>query len=113
MPHCIIEYSKELETEVEPSTLLSSVYYGAFESELFSESDIKVRALAFDHFTTGNTRQNFIHVTVKILSGRNIGQRTKLSQLILHKLNKLALKSVSLTVEITEIEKESYVKSTK
>jgi len=113
VPHCIIEYSQELETEVEPSTLLCSVFYGALESELFSENDIKVRALAFNHFTTGNSLQNFVNVTVKILSGRNLEQRKKLTQLILAKLNELYSKSISLTVEITEIEKESYAKSIK
>ena len=113
MPHCIIEYSQELEEQVEPSALLSSVYHGALESELFSENDIKVRALAFNHFTTGNLRQNFVHVTVKILSGRNLEQRKKLTQLILAKLNELFSNAISLTVEITEIEKESYAKSIK
>ena len=113
MPHCIIEYSQDLEAEVEPFALLSSVYNGALEAGLFSENDIKVRALAFNHFTTGNLRQNFVHVTVKILSGRNLEQRKKLTQLILAKLNELFSNAISLTVEITEIEKESYAKSIK
>jgi 5-carboxymethyl-2-hydroxymuconate isomerase len=113
VPHCIIEYSQELDAEVEPSTLLSSVFYGALETGLFSENDIKVRALAFNHFTTGNLRQNFVHVTVKILSGRNLEQRKNLTQLILVKLNELFSNSISLTVEITEIEKESYAKNIK
>mgnify|MGYP000170236963 CR=1 FL=1 len=113
MPHCIIEYSQEIEAEIEPSTLISSVYYGAQESGLFSDNDIKVRALAFNHFATGNLRQDFVHVTVKILSGRNLEQRKKLTQFIVAKLNDLFSKSISLTVEITEIEKESYAKSIK
>jgi len=113
MPHCIIEYSQDLEAEVEPLTLVRSVYHGAQESGLFSDSDIKVRALAFNHFSTGNLRQDFVHVTVKILSGRNLEQRRKLTQSILAKLNNLFSKSISLTVEIAEIEKESYAKSIK
>ena len=111
MPHCIIEYSNDLETEVETSTLLSSVYNAALESELFFENDIKVRALAFKYFTIGQTWQKFIHVTVKILSGRTLEQRKALSQLILNKLKNLVSNSVSLSVEIAELDKESYAKN--
>lgn len=113
MPHCIVEYSKELESVVDPATLLQSVYAGALESELFTPVDIKVRAIAFDHFTSGSAEQGFVHVTTKLLSGRSLELRTKLSNLILARLNVLFECPISLTVEIMEIEKESYAKCVK
>ena len=79
MPHCIIEYSKDLESELSLSNLLSSIFNGAVESNLFNENDIKVRAIAYDHFTSAESRQNFIHVNAKILSGRSLEQRNNLS----------------------------------
>ena len=83
---------------------------------MFSLKDIKVRATPFKYFYAkndsedNNNHQKFIHVCCKILSGRNLAQRQKLSQLVLSHLNKFAIKSVSVSVEIVDIEKDSYNK---
>lgn len=111
MPHFIIEYSKDLKSELDPLALLRSVYDSALESSLFSEDDIKVRAIAFEHYCVGRSRQNFVHVTIRMLSGRNLEQRTSLSDLILVKLNQMLSGSISVTVEVSEIEKASYAKN--
>ena len=110
MPHCIIEYAKELEKVVTPSNINNAVYQGALKSELFEYSDIKTRALSFDVHQLGSVKKDFIHVTLKLLSGRNIEERKKLSHLVLHELSQMGLSDVSLTVEVCEIEKGSYAK---
>ena len=113
MPHCIVEYSKPLALKVEPPSLLQAVFKGALNSQLFDAADIKTRALAFDHFMTGTDRQDFVHVTAKILSGRHIEQRKELAKRILDQLNALFSSGVSLTVEVCEIEKDTYTKMVK
>lgn len=110
MPHCVIEYSEELGNEVESEHLMYLVYQGALSTYLFEPEDIKIRAIPFEYCPSGSIKQNFIHVTVKILSGRNLEQRTKLSESVLFELRKISLSSVSLTVDIYEIEKTSYAK---
>ncbi len=110
MPHCVIEYSKELESYVNPKDLLSAVYAGALASGLFSAPDIKVRAIAFDNFVTGDTDRQFVHVTTKILSGRSLERRAELSNAILAKLTELLKNPISITVEISEIENAAYAK---
>ncbi|TQV89436.1 5-carboxymethyl-2-hydroxymuconate Delta-isomerase [Aliikangiella coralliicola] len=110
MPHCIIEFATELEERINITTLIDSVHQGALLSELFEEKDIKTRAIAIDYFRTGIEKQPFIHVTVKILSGRSAEQRAALSNSIAHELRKLKISQISLTIEICEIEKSSYVK---
>ncbi|MBT3337793.1 MAG: 5-carboxymethyl-2-hydroxymuconate Delta-isomerase [Anaerolineae bacterium] len=110
MPHCIIEHSKGVKSLSSPINLIEAVHQGAFKSGLFREADIKARAISFEHYQVGNTELGFIHVTVRILSGRNEEQRTKLSNSVLAELEKLNLSSTSLTVEICEIDKESYAK---
>jgi 5-carboxymethyl-2-hydroxymuconate isomerase len=84
MPHCIIEYAKTLESQVTPNTLINAVYQGALQTELFNPNAIKLRAIAYDHHQTGDQQEEFVHVTVRILSGRTVQQRTLLSDKVLN-----------------------------
>ena len=110
MPHCIIEYSEKLTEQVEVEQFLSVVFKGALRSKLFDKSDIKARAVSYVAHKTGADNQDFIHVTVKILAGRTAEQRAHLSTCVLQQLNNLDLSSVSLSVEICDIDTESYRK---
>ncbi len=106
MPHCIIEHSLTLD----PNLLLEAVCKGAIDSALFETSDIKTRTVAYEHFQTNASQRDFVHVVVKILSGRSLDQQTELAQLVLSQLKALALASTSLTVEVVEMQRESYAK---
>lgn len=106
MPHLIVEHSQNLEA----SRLLEAVCQGAVESELFELTDIKTRAIGYQYFETNASQQQFVHVVVKILSGRTSAQRQMLSKLVLDQLALLNLESTSLTVEVVEMERESYAK---
>jgi len=106
VPHCIIEHSNNFES----SALIAAVFKGAQQSQLFEDSDIKTRTIAFEYYQAGLLSQPFVHVTTKILSGRNLAQRQMLSQSILAQLESLKMLAVSLTVEVVEIEKASYAK---
>lgn len=110
MPHCIIEYSADISATVCAQSLCNATYQGALQSELFEADDIKTRALEYQTFSSGVKQQSFIHVVVKILSGRSLAQRQALSQRILTQLQSFNLSDVSLTVEICDIERESYSK---
>ena len=110
MPHCIIEYAREIEKSVDPQKMISAVYQGALESGLFDGENIKTRSIAYDNYQTGSIKKSFVHVMVKIFSGRNLEQKKTLTDLILSQLKTINFPSTSLTVEIIEIEKESYVK---
>jgi len=116
LPHCIIEYSQELAQEVDVNLLMKATFQGAEQSALFTANDIKVRAIAYDHFYSeiieklNNSQQRFIHVCCKILSGRTLEQKNNLSKTILSALTCLNINSVSISVEIFDIERESYNK---
>lgn len=116
MPHCIIDYSTKLTQDITTNELMSQVFTAAVKSELFSTSDIKVRANAFNDYYLGEIAQNndsqarFIHVCCKILSGRTLLQRQQLAKLIVESLTTLKLNDVSISVEIVDMERESYIK---
>jgi len=110
MPHCIIEYSKELENKIKPTELIDKVYRGTLKSNLFEDEDIKTRTIEFENHQTGNKKINFINVTVRILSGRSQELRQLLSKSILNEFEDINIQAISITIEICEIEKESYSK---
>ena len=116
MPHCIIEYSKELTQDVDMTAIMKAVFEGSVISTLFSPADIKVRAMPYHDFYTKNidrtnkSQQRFIHVCCKILSGRTLEQKQNLAENILNQLTLLELKWISISVEIVEMERESYNK---
>ena len=110
MPHCIIEFS----SDISPEPLMSSVFEGAIASDLFDKqgADIKVRAIAYDHHISGASFSSFIHVTLKILGGRSEEQKASLSNLVLQKVKENKYSNCSITVEVIDIDRASYTKST-
>ena len=108
MPHCIVEHSASLNSEL----IVPLVFSGAMKSELFEVdgSDIKVRAIVYHSYLTGLEKLDFIHVTLKILSGRTVEQKQMLSRSVLDEVQKLGLQMCSLTVEVMDIERVSYSK---
>ncbi|KGA22394.1 5-carboxymethyl-2-hydroxymuconate Delta-isomerase [Pectobacterium brasiliense] len=108
MPHCIAEHSSDIDV----NTLLPAIYHGALESGLFASdgSDIKVRSLAYDSYTTGGVRASFIHVAIKVLSGRTQEQKSSLSNRVLQKIEALELKNLSVTVEVIDMDRLCYAK---
>ena len=108
MPHCVIEHSDNIDGKC----IVSLVYKGALESNLFESegSDIKVRALPYSLYQTGSVNISFIHVTLKILSGRNLEQKSALTQLVLKQLQSLEMTNCSISVEVADIDRASYAK---
>ena len=108
MPHCIIEHSSNLDSFV----LNELVFTAAHKSSLFSDdgSDIKVRSQSFDAYLVGGEKHDFIHVSIRLLAGRSADQKRMLSLLIHAQLKLLHLKKASITVEIVDMDAQSYVK---
>ncbi len=110
MPHCIIEYSHEVADQVSIEELMAAVHRGAMDSGLFDEYDIKTRALAYQKHRTGQTQDSFVHLTVRLLSGRNDQQKSFLSEKLLASIEPLLPNVASVGVEICDMHRESYRK---
>ncbi|MBQ0785337.1 MAG: 5-carboxymethyl-2-hydroxymuconate Delta-isomerase [Amphritea sp.] len=110
MPHCILEYAKPLEAQLNPTKLVQAVYEGAYSTGLFEGPDIKTRAIAYQEYLTGADKTAFIHVTVKLLKGRTDEQKQRLSSTVIKRLISLQLSDISITVEIVDMESNSYAK---
>lgn len=110
MPHCIVEYSTDLLAELSAKEMIDATFQGAMHSTLFEAEQIKVRACGYDDFQVGTGENKFIHISAKLLSGRTLKQRQFLSQQILDSLAKFNLANISITVDVIEMERESYAK---
>lgn len=108
MPHCIVEHSVTLDGD----RILPLIFSGALQSGLFEMdgSDIKVRSIAYQNYLTGGEKSDFVHVVLKILSGRTSEQKKMLSALVLEKLQSLQLHNCSITVEVVDMERASFAK---
>lgn len=110
MPHCIVEYSQAIERTLRPEILVETVQQAALASGLFEPDHVRTRAIAYTRCISGHGAENFVHATLRILSGRDLRQKKALSERVLGELEGLGLSSVSLTVEVCDMDRETYSK---
>ncbi|PCI34291.1 MAG: 5-carboxymethyl-2-hydroxymuconate isomerase [Alphaproteobacteria bacterium] len=111
MPHFVIDYSAELEHRVNPRELISQTFRAAVQCELFNEPAVKVRARSFAYHQSGGGHKDFVNVTIHLLAGRTAEQKKDLTHRVLDQLQALDIRDVSLTVQIYDMETESYAKA--
>jgi 5-carboxymethyl-2-hydroxymuconate isomerase len=119
MPHLIIEHSANISkssiTNLQKNIQnIMSVVEGNFDPD-----QCKARALSFDDYLVGLTDQttsSFIHITLKVLTGRTVQIRKNLAEKILEFSReflfdlKLPGKRHEISVDIVEMERETYQK---
>lgn len=111
MPHIVIEYAQAIESEVNIAHLVDAVHQGAVESGLFPDAyDIKSRALAYQHVRMGDTQDTFVHVAVRLLSGRNDEQKSKLTLGIVKHIRALNFSVNCVTAEAVDMNRVAYAK---
>ena len=74
MPHQIIEYSKNLEGDLDIEGLLEVLHETAARIEAFPVAGLRTRAVARDHFRIADADENnsFVHVVLRIAHGRTL-----------------------------------------
>jgi 5-carboxymethyl-2-hydroxymuconate isomerase len=119
MPHLIIEHSANISkssiTDLQKNILnIMTSVEGNFDAD-----QCKARALAFDDYLVGLTDQDtssFIHITLKVLTGRAVQIRKNLAEKILEFSReflldlKLSGKRHEISIDIVEMERETYQK---
>lgn len=116
MPHLTLEYTRNL-SAFNPSRALAAVNAAMFDSGLFSEPDIKSRAIPLELFRVGlNTSPRaFIHVRIALLAGRSDDERRELAEAVLAALESVidrrSAAEIQLSVETTELDRASYAKT--
>lgn len=110
MPHLVVEYSRDVESQTDITALLHAAHEGAFQSGLFSLDDIKVRAYPCDHSLVAGRSATSVHVTVYLLSGREQAAQKALAERVLSHLAELNLSLQSLSVDCRDMDRSVYTK---
>jgi len=110
MPHCVIEYSKDLEQTKDLNALCTALHDTLMATGLWQPSAIKVRAKSFQTYMAGGGVSPFIHITTSLLEGRPLEKRQALGQSLLASVKAFAPEVAHISVEIREMNAETYSK---
>jgi 5-carboxymethyl-2-hydroxymuconate isomerase len=111
MPHIVIEYSANLEAEVEPMRLVRAVHEAALAQPGFDPPGVRTRAARREHclIADGDPRHAFVAVTARIAPGRPLVARQAASEAIMAALYRVLepiyhSRGLALSVEVTELD---------
>ncbi len=111
MPHVTIEYSANLEAEVEPMTLVKAVHRAVLSQPVFEAVGARTRAARREHFLVadGDPSHAFIAVTARIGPGRTLAERKAASEAIMKALHETVApiyesRGLLLSVEVAELD---------
>ena len=110
MPHIIVEYSEQSVNRAQIQAIIEAVHRSIADSGLFEESHIKTRAYPFRVFTNAGGSEPYIHIQARIKSGRDAENKKRLSEEILGGLQPLNIPASVVTVEIIDMDRDSYGK---
>ena len=108
MPHFIIDCSENVLRLRAPEEILREVHDTAEATGLFKPGDIKVRIRAFEHYTIGGAKADFIHVFGNIMEGRSVEQKAHLARKITGKLKEMFADVPIVSINIREFERATY-----
>ena len=111
MPHFVIEYSANLEPDIDLHAIVDAVHRSAVDSGLFKIGGVRVRTLKHEIYkiADGNPAHAFLHVRANILEGRSVTERETLGQNTLAAVDALLTnarnkRGIALSVEVSEID---------
>ena len=117
MPHILIEYSDNL-PGFDARGTMRRVNQALSASGQFEDQDIKTRITEVQDYLVGTADQAhaFIHVTLRLLSGRDLATRQHLANAVLDAL-KDSLEpvgrlqaAVQLSVDVGDMDRQAYAK---
>lgn len=108
MPHFIIDCSKDILKLHSQDKIIQQVNLSAISTKLFYKNDIKVRINIFEKYSTGEKKENFIHVFSNIMEGRTMEQKANLTYKLVKDLTSLCPEVVHIGANVIEFERASY-----
>jgi 5-carboxymethyl-2-hydroxymuconate isomerase len=108
MPHFIIDCSQNILKSHSEDELIKQVHTSAISTKLFNKNDVKVRVNIFKEYSTGDKKEDFIHVFANIMEGRSIEQKLNLSKTIVKDLALIFPLVPHIGTNVIEFERATY-----
>ena len=110
MPHVTMEYSANLESQVDFDGLCRAVHTTGIATGLFELGAVRVRAIKCDHYAIADLlpQNSFIDTSIRIGLGRSQANKEHLGEAINTTMNKFLAEQLSqpyfaLSIEVREI----------
>ena len=114
MPHLIVEYSANIEEEIDLLGFMEKLRDAAVQSGVMALGGIRVRAERRDQYliADGDPENGFVHIMVRLAQGRPLEVRKQFADdlyaLASEHLDAIfGLRGFGLTIELVEIEPET------
>lgn len=111
MPHFTLDYSPNLEPEVDIAALCDCLRLSAIETGVFPKAGIRVRAFAATHVSIadGDAKHGYIDISVRLRAGRDLQTRQAATQAIFDAARRflepvMAERSLALSFEMRDID---------
>jgi len=111
MPHLMIDYSANVEPDVDIGGLCNTLRDVAASIDAFPLAGVKVRAVRVDHYAIadGNPEHGFIDISVRIREGRDLETKQNAAQKIFDAANEFVAgvmqrRSLALSLELRDID---------
>lgn len=114
MPHQIIEYSANLDAEIDIDELVRAMHETAVALDSLPTGGIRTRAVRREHFLVadGHPDNSFINVTLRIAQGRTADQKREAGEALFAALTRFVervyrRRPMALSFEIQEIDPDT------
>lgn len=114
MPHQIIEYSANLDADIDIDALVGAMHDTAVGLASLPTGGIRTRAVRRDHFriADGHADNSFVNVTLRISKGRTTDEKREAGEALFGTLTKFVdavyrRRPMSLSFEIQDIDPET------
>ena len=111
MPHLMIDYSANVEPDVDIGGLCNTLRDVAASIDAFPLAGVKVRAVRVDHYAIadGNPEHGFIDISVRIREGRDMETKQDAAQKLFDAANEFVAdvmqrRSLALSLELRDID---------
>ena len=111
MPHVIVEYSANLENDLEMQDLLDALHDAALRTGVFPVGGLRTRAARreFYRIADGHEQNAFVHVVLRIGHGRDLDTRKRAAQTVFdalcsHLQPVFARSPLAISLELQEID---------
>ena len=111
MPHLMIDYSANVEPDLDIGALCDTLRDVAASIDAFPLAGVKVRAVRVDHYSIadGNPEHGFIDISVRIREGRDMETKQNAAQKIFDAANEFVAdvmqnRSLALSLELRDID---------